>query len=113
MNLDEMIDMLGVNNKKCFENCRGQCKVCENEKCHCDGVIVLSFLKELKQYREIGTVEGFRNAKEKQVAMKITETHVDEYVCPACGAEHLCYHGETDDNYCSECGHAIYQEWRM
>lgn len=50
-------------------------------------------------------------ALEKQTPMKVEEVHVDEYVCPACGAENLngdfkkiCYH------FCPMCGQAIYQE---
>lgn len=51
------------------------------------------------------------NALSKQIPMKVKEIHVDEYVCPACGAEKLngdfkkiCYH------FCPMCGQAIYQE---
>ena len=29
------------------------------------------------------------NALSKQIPMKVNEIHVDEYVCPACGAENL------------------------
>lgn len=50
-------------------------------------------------------------ALEKRIPMKVEEIHVDEYVCPACGAENLngdfkkiCYH------FCPMCGQAIYQE---
>lgn len=50
-------------------------------------------------------------ALEKRIPMKVEEIHVDEYFCPACGAENLngdfkkiCYH------FCPMCGQAIYQE---
>ncbi len=50
-------------------------------------------------------------ALEKRIPMKVEEIHVDEYFCPACGAENLngdfkkiCYH------FCPMCGQAIYQK---
>ena len=50
-------------------------------------------------------------ALKKQIPMKVEEIHVDEYFCPACGAENLngdfkkiCYH------FCPICGQAICQE---
>ena len=47
----------------------------------------------------------------KQIPMKVEEIHVDEYRCPACGAENTC--GDISligDSYCPECGQAIYQQ---
>ena len=67
-------------------------------------------LKEIQQYREIGTVEECRKAVEKQKSMKIKEIHVDEYYCPACGAENNCDQGVVCDRYCPMCGQAIYQD---
>ena len=50
-------------------------------------------------------------ALKKQVPMKVEEIHVDEYSCPACGAENCCGDiGLIGDNYCPECGQAVYQE---
>lgn len=43
--------------------------------------------------------------------MEVEEIHVDEYRCPACGAENTC--GDISligDSYCPECGQAIYQQ---
>ena len=44
------------------------------------------------------------NALSKQIPMKVNEIHVDEYVCPACGAENLngdfkkiCYHFRSEE----------------
>ena len=70
----------------------------------------VSALKEIQQYREIGTVEECREATEKQKGMQVNEIHVDEYFCPACGSENNCDYGKVHDKYCPICGHAIYQE---
>ena len=70
----------------------------------------ISALKEIQQYREIGTVEECRKAVEKQKGMQVNEIHVDEYFCPACGSENSCGYGKVHDKYCPICGHAIYQE---
>ena len=47
---------------------------------------------------------------EKQIPMKIKEIHVDEYYCPACGAELNCNDAKVNDNYCSECGQRFWME---
>ena len=72
--------------------------------------VAISALKEVQQYREIGTVEECREAVEKQKGMQVNEIHVDEYFCPACGSENNCDYGKVHDKYCPICGHAIYQE---
>ena len=41
---------------------------------------------------------------EKQIPMKITDIHVDEYYCPKCGAELGCDNKKVQDKYCRECG---------
>ena len=68
-------------------------------------------LKEIQQYREIGTVEECREAVEKQKLKTPGRTGMDEqdcYICPNCGADI----GSIDDyfprdRYCHECGQAI------
>ena len=72
--------------------------------------MAITALKEVQQYREIGTVEECREAVEKQISMKIKEIHVDEYFCPACGSENNCDQGVVGDKYCPMCGYAIYQD---
>lgn len=76
----------------------------------------ISAMEELQEYRQIGTVGECREAREKQKPMEVTDIHVDEYYCPACGAENNCDLGETGDKYCPMCGQAIAQEgekrWR-
>ena len=69
--------------------------------------MAMTTLKEIQQYREIGTVEECREAVEKQKPMKVKEVHVDEYYCPACGSENCCDQGIVGDRYCPYCGHAI------
>ena len=49
--------------------------------------------------------------KKRGLPMEVEEIHVDEYRCPACGAENTC--GDISligDSYCPECGQAIYQQ---
>ena len=71
--------------------------------------MAITALKEIQQYREIGTVEECREAVEKQKPMEIEEIHVDEYYCPACGTENCCDQGIVGDRYCPYCGQAIHQ----
>ena len=76
----------------------------------------ISALKEIQQYREIGTVEECREAVEKQKAKKCVidscpdHTH---YKCPSCGKIHLSRykHGFPRlgriPRFCEYCGQAI------
>ena len=50
------------------------------------------------------------DALEKQIPMKVTDIHVDEYYCPTCGAENNCDQGIVGDKFCPVCGQAILQE---
>lgn len=43
----------------------------------------------------------------RETPMKITEIHVDEYYCPACGAENNCDQGDVQDAYCPACGQRL------
>ena len=73
-------------------------------------------LEEIQQYREIGTVEECREAREKQKSKKCVidscpdHTH---YECPSCGKIHLSRykHGCSSlgriPRYCEYCGQAI------
>ena len=87
--------------------------------------MAMTTLKEIQQYREIGTVEECREAREKQIpkqpkdSLKI-EPVIDEngaYVdadvtvyllCPNCGE--MVGIDENVDKFCHECGQAILQE---
>ena len=99
-------------------------EVCEEcdiyGNCHTDckdvAVVAITALKEIQQYREIGTVEECREAVEKQKP-KICDidscpdhTH---YKCPSCGRIELSIykHGFPRlgriTKYCPYCGQAI------
>lgn len=57
--------------------------------------------------RNIMAIEALK----KQIPMKVKDIHVDEYFCPACGAQNNC--GDIcliGDSYCPKCGQALYQE---
>ena len=66
----------------------------------CD--MAISVIKEIQQYREIGTVEECREAMEKQKAKKPEYINNGISVCRECGHKlKRCY------DYCPECGQAI------
>ena len=62
----------------------------------------------------IGLLTQAANAIEKlsrrEMPMKITEIHVDEYYCPACGAENNCDESYVQDTYCPVCGQRLLTE---
>lgn len=55
-------------------------------------------------------LEKAMEALKKQIPMEVTEVHVDEYYCPACGSENVCDQLMVTDNYCPMCGQKIYQK---
>ena len=62
----------------------------------------------LGAYENTGlTPEQIRELKERDTAMEINEIHVDEYYCPACGAENNCDQGIVEDNFCPRCGRRL------
>lgn len=81
-------------------------------------------LKEIQQYREVGTVEECRKAVEKQRPKKpvckpkpYNESvgFNEEWFCPSCGA-YIGYFYEGMDEpeqmeYCNECGQHIARDW--
>ena len=85
-------------------------------KAYEDLEMAISALKEIQQYREIGTVEECREAVEKQTQKKCAidscpdHTH---YKCPSCGQIELSIykHGFPKlgriTKYCENCGQAI------
>ena len=63
---------------------------------------------QLARYEDTGlTPEQIRELKERDTAMEINEIHVDEYYCPACGAENNCDQGVVEDNFCPRCGRRL------
>lgn len=78
-------------------------------------LIAAQAIKEIRKYREIGTVEECREAMEKQVP-KIPEfihmlgQHIAKFKCPICGL-HLNYDcTDTQVFYCKGCGQALKME---
>ena len=81
--------------------------------------MAISAIKEVQQYREIGTVEKCREAVEKQTQKKCAidscpdHTH---YKCPSCGQIELSIykHGFPRlgriTKYCENCGQALIDE---
>ena len=74
-------------------------------------------LKQIQQYREIGTVEECREAVEKQKAKELVYesdsvfsngfSHYRMGKCPMCDR----YYNSSDEvNYCSKCGQALMNE---
>ena len=65
-------------------------------------------IEELKPYEDTGLTPDEINAlRDRNVAMKIKEIHVDEYYCPACGAENNCDQGIVGDKFCPVCGQRL------
>ena len=52
-------------------------------------------------------VTEYRKLKERDTVMEINEIRVDEYYCPACGAENNCDQGVVEDNFCPRCGRRL------
>lgn len=102
-----------------LENLRPGCgeKLSFSEGEICETIdTAISALKEIQQYREIGTVEECREAVEKQKAKKcIIDSCPDHthYKCPSCGKIHLSRykHGFPSlgriPRFCDHCGQAI------
>ena len=71
--------------------------------------IAIFALKEIQQYREIGTVEECREAVEKQKAKKpeVIDQDFDYYKCPVCGEYIWATDNINDHKYCLNCGQAV------
>ena len=77
--------------------------------------IAISALKEIQQYRKIGTVEEFREAVEKQKPEKPRLNYKpkffgkETYTCPRCGNCRLEeFANERQNNrYCWDCGQRL------
>lgn len=77
--------------------------------------IAISAIKEILQYREIGTVEECREAVEKQKPKEPTvlkQQHSDSYNCPKCGRNLILkcgtdWFGGQHYKSCPNCGQAI------
>lgn len=69
--------------------------------------MAISAIKEVQQYREIGTVEECRGAVEKQNYMEIKAIEEMCFECPKC--KELVAHddGWNTYNYCPNCGQKL------
>ena len=68
-------------------------------------------LKEAESTLLLGeAAEAIETINRRETPMKITEIHVDEYYCPACGAENNCDKGYVQDAYCPACGQRLLPE---
>lgn len=76
-----------------------KCKECEFD----DRICVT-----IGKYEDAGlTPQEIMELKERDEAMEVNEIHVDEYYCPACGAENNCDQGVVEDNFCPRCGQRL------
>ena len=73
----------------------------------CD--MAISALKEIQQYRAIGTVEECREAREKQKPKNPVKDKYHHNCCPNCGwiVSGECGYGEEFCPHCENCGQAI------
>ena len=85
MRADELVETI---RKQCYHMDCGNCNTCVKLKA-ADAIEKLSC---------------------RETPMKITEIHVDEYYCPACGAENNCDQGYVQDAYCPACGQRLLSE---
>ena len=110
------IHCLGVQAER--EVCE-ECPVYLESRIACREVarVAISALKEILQYREIGTVEECREAVDKQTPKKCVEDSCPDhthYKCPSCGKiQKTKYNDSTFGcilNNCSNCGQALADE---
>ena len=71
--------------------------------------MAIAALKEVQQYREIGTVEELREAVEKQKLKKPVKDKYNHNCCPNCGwiVSGEGGYGEEFCPHCENCGQAI------
>lgn len=104
MDIEEAIDILN-HLVFCGSCTTDPCKDCDRKNAKDTAI---QGLRELQQYRQIGTVDECRAAMEKQTPKKVrfkTKNSVSLPCCPNCGETYCdCSGGE---NYCKNCG----QKW--
>ena len=70
------------------------------------GNAIRGLLKEIQQYRTIGTMEEFKALKKKNEPRELAEHNFQDevhyYLCPNCRSIVSC-----NQNYCEECGQAL------
>lgn len=68
----------------------------------------INALRELQQYRAIGTIKECQEARKKQIKKKSVKNEYNHDCCPNCGW--IVYQGEWSGRYlphCENCGQAI------
>ena len=74
-------------------------------------ILMKEYKSKLQDFEAIGTVEEFKDLKEKSVARKIRGTRFEEAICPRCESELFdTYWAFGGIHYCSNCGQAI--DWQ-
>lgn len=93
----------------CYAICEKECPdgiYADNPACMCAASKMA--MKRLLEYEDTGLAPAeIRELKERDTAMEINDIHVDEYYCPACGAENNCDQGVVEDNFCPRCGQRL------
>lgn len=116
MTEQEAIEELKCDNEHCFDQCEGACASIKNYKCNCQDAIIERMLDELLQYRKIGTVEKFREFKEKRIPKEcVVDSFPDhtDYKCPSCGLKYMTLYTPRRiqwvriPKFCECCGQAI------
>lgn len=113
MTEQEAIERINAMGNECgFEE---DCNDYECEKCSVARDMAISALEEVQQYRDIGTVEECREARERQRAKKPNiygdgyddegKIIYDMYDCPNCDKSYELDYEEYD--FCPNCGQAI------
>ena len=84
-------------------------RYCSEETSGC-GLCALSGNCVLRVGLILQAADAIEKLSKRETPMKITEIHVDEYYCPACGAENNCDQGCVQDAYCPACGQRLLPE---
>ena len=98
--------------EEAIEHCEERAKICD--ECGKEHDQLAEWLKEVQQYRKIGTVEECREAVKKQKAKKCVNDFCPDhthYKCPSCGKIQKTKYGDSEFgcilNYYSNCGQAL------
>ena len=73
---------------------------------HEENLIAIQALRDIQQYREVGTVDECLEANGKQMPKKVKEDGYFgfiDYVCPTCGHDA----GSSGTKYCKNCGQKL------
>lgn len=71
--------------------------------------IIKRMYKETPTTDQIIALDMAYAALGKQIPEEVTDIHVDDYICPVCGAENCTSDYRIVPKHCIECGQALYQ----